>query len=214
MKRILVAVILEGGICLPSFCSALVQSVKVGLVNNLEFLPVFLDASGNWSMAFNHALTISYDEKLDGLVYISPRVSWKAESLIELVGRNKDAIGLPVTTRNGFDVKLGEISRLQDDGHDIKVQRASLDFFYLSSYAVERLSETHPLIDYNNSKVKLVIQSGDIYGAYFGPADILAHRLKEQGIETELNYRHTAFRTDSLEQVGSFEKVLEELRSQ
>ena len=134
MKRILLAVITEGDICLSPFCSALSQSIKVGLANDIEFFPIFFEANGNWSMGFNQGVTLAWQEKLDGFVCVNPRVSWDADSLVALVKSKKDAIALPVATRGGFQIKMGEIARLQEDADAIKVQGVSLDFFYLSPY--------------------------------------------------------------------------------
>jgi hypothetical protein len=214
MKRILLAVITEGDHCVAPFCSSLVQSVKVALANDIELFPVFFEANGNWSMAFNQGATLAWQEKLDGFLCVSPRVSWDADALCEVIGTRHDAVALPVATRNGFEVQLGEIARLQDDGRKIKVQGASLDFIYLSPYALSRLCETHPFVDYRGNQVKLILQSGDIYAAYFDPSDILAYRLREQGIELWVNYKHSAYRSDHTEYTANFEEILMSLRAQ
>ena len=215
MKRILLAVITEADVCSASFCSSLAESVKVGLANNVEYFPVFFPANGNWSMAFNQAVTIAWREQLDGFLCVSPRVSWVPSSLVELTDTDKDAVALPVATRNGFELSLGEIARLQDDPEsgEIKVLGASLEFIYLSSYAVTQLCTTHPTINYKNSEVKLILQSGDIYNAYFDPSEILAYRLREQGIELWVNPKHTAHRQDSIEYPNNFDEVLQQLKA-
>jgi len=214
MKRILLAVITEGDLCVAPFCSSLAQSIKVALANDIELFPVFFPADGNWSMAFNQGVTLVWQEKLDGFVCINPRVSWDADALIALINSNKDAVATPVATRNGFSVQLGEIARLQEDGAAIKVQGASLDFIYLSPYAIDRLCETHPFVDYKGNQIKLILQSGDLYAAYFDPSDILAYRLREQGIELWVNYKHSAYRQDSIDYPANFEEVLTNLREQ
>jgi hypothetical protein len=214
MKRILLAVITEGDHCVAPFCSALAQSIKVALSNDIELFPVFFEANGNWSMAFNQAVTLAWTEKLDGFLCVSPRVSWDAESLLELIRTEHDAIALPVATRNGFQVQLGEIARLQEDGSSVKVQGASLDFIYLSPYALDRLCQTHPFVDYRGNQVKLILQSGDIYASYFDPSDILAYRLREQGIELWVCYKHSAYRSDPIEYTASFEQILTDLKEQ
>jgi hypothetical protein len=214
MKRIFLAVITEGDHCVAPFCSALVQSVKVALANDIELFPVFFPADGNWSMGFNQGVTLAWQEKLDGFLCVSPRVSWSAESLIALINSDKDAIALPVATRNGFQIQLGEIARLQDDGVAIKVQGASLDFVYLSPYAMDRLCECHPFVEYRGNQTKLILQSGDIYASYFDPSDILAYRLREQNIELWVCYKHNASRSDSIEYTANFEEVLTNLKEQ
>jgi hypothetical protein len=215
MKRILLAVITEADTCSASFCVALAQSVKVALANGVEFFPVALPSNGNWSMAFNHGMTLAWQEKLDGFLCVSPRVSWQPESLLELVTTKHDAVAMPVATKGGFEIQLGEIARLQDDPEsgEIKVLGASLDLIYLSPYAVGRLCETHPTVSYRGSDIKLILQSGDIYNAYFDPADILAYRLREQGIELWVSSRHTAHRQDSIEYSANFEEVLGNMKA-
>jgi hypothetical protein len=214
MKRILLAVITEGDLCVAPFCSSLVQSVKVALANDIELFPVFFPADGNWSMGFNQGVTLAWQEKLDGFLCVSPRVSWSAESLLALVSTKHDAVALPVATRSGFQVQLGEIARLQDDGAAIKVQGASLDFIYLSPYALDRLCQTHPFVDYKGNQTKLILQSGDIYAAYFDPSDILAYRLREQSIELWVCYKQSAYRSDSIEYKATFEEILTNLKEQ
>ena len=215
MKRILLVVITEGDQCVTPFCSSLVQSVAIGLRNDIELLPVFFPANGNWSMAFNQGVTLAWQEKLDGFLCVSPRVSWQPESLLELVTTRKDAVAMPVATKGGFEVSLGEVARLQQDEAtgEVKVQGASLDLIYLSPYALGRLCETHPTVSYRNQDVKLVLQSGDIYNAYFDPADILAYRLRELGIELWVSSRHTACRQDAVEYTAGFAELLENLKT-
>jgi hypothetical protein len=69
-------------------------------------------------------------------------------------------------------------------------------------------------VDYKGTQVKLILQSGDIYAAYFDPSDILAYRLREQGIELWVCYKHSAYRSDSIEYTANFEEILTSLKEQ
>lgn len=215
MKRILLAIITEADTCSASFCVSLTQTAKVGLSAGIEFFPVVFPANGNWSMACNQGVSLAWGEKLDGFLCVSPRVAWQPESLLELVSSNKDAVAMPVATKTGFEVSLGEIARLQEDAEsgEIKVQGASLDCIYLSAYSVNQLCATHPTVSYRGNDVKLILQSGDIYNSYFDPSDILAYRLREQGIELWLSSNHTAFRQDAVEYKSNFAEVLQQLKA-
>lgn len=214
MKRILLAVITEADVCSASFCASLAQSVGGGLYNDLEIVSAFVPANGNSSMAFNQAITLAWTEKLDGFVCVSPKVSWQAQSLLALVNSDKDAVVMPVATKGGFEVSLGEVARLQEDTEsgEIKVRGASLDFIYLSPYAVDQLCTTHPTVNYKGQEIKLVLQCGDIYDSYYSPSDILAYRLRERGIELWLSARNTAHRHDAIEYTNDFAAVLENLK--
>ena len=215
MRRILIAATTEADVCSASFCLSLSQSVSLGLYNNLEFLSVFVPTNGNSSMAFNQAITLAWTEKLDGFVCVSSKASWHPQSLLDLVSSDKDAVAMPVATKGGFDVSLGEISRLQEDTErgEIKVRGASLDFIYLSPYTVNQLCTTHPFVRYKGQEVKLVLQCGDIYDSYYSPGDILAYRLRELGIELWLSTKNTAHLHDTIEYTNDFSSVLEDLKT-
>jgi len=214
MKRVLLAAITENNQCSVAFTNALVQSVREGLNTQVEVLPVFFQSAGNWAMAANQAMTLAWENELDGLVLVDPNVSWKPETLLKLCSTDKDAAAVPLASRGGFNVGLGELARLQEDEKtgEIKVSYASLGFFYLSAYALKRLCETHPTVSYHNQDTKLVLQSGDIYASYHTHEEVLAFRLRELGIEIWLDPNHTAYCQELVEQQGNFSVLLKTLK--
>ena len=214
MKRVLLATITENDQCFSTFASSLAQTIRVGLSSNVDVLPVFLPSAGNWAMAANRAITIAHQHELDGVVFVSPSVGWNPENFLDLCTTDKDAAVIPVATRSGFDITLGEIARLQEDEKtgEIKIFGASLDFFYLSEYAIEKLCETHPTVTYLGEDCKLILQSGDIYSSYHTHAEVLAYRLSELGIEMWVNPLHTAHRQDTIEYTSDFATVLKQVK--
>lgn len=216
MKRVLIATITENDQCSASFTNSLVASVRVGISNNVELLPVFFKSLGNWAMAANQAMTLSVENELDGLVLVNPNVSWNAENLMDLCTTDKDAASIPVATSRGFEILFGEMARLQEDPKtgEIKVLSASLDFIYLSKYALETLCESHPTVSYMGQDIKLILQSGDIYSSYHTHAEVLSYRLREAGIEQWVNPHHTSHRNDHIEYNGNFADVLKQMRNE
>ena len=214
MKRVLLATITENNQCSVAFTNALIQSVRMGLQSQMEILPVFFPSTGNWAMAANQAMTIAWQNDLDGLVLVDPNVSWNPETLLQLCSTDKDVAAIPIAAGGGFNVGMGEIARLQEDEKtgEIKVSHASLDFFYLSAYALKRLCDTHPTVSYQGQDTKLVLQSGDIYASYHTHEEVLAFRLRELGIEIWLDPNHTAYRQELVEQPGDFAMLLKELK--
>jgi hypothetical protein len=214
MKRVLLATVTENNQCSVAFTNALTQSVRMGLQSQMEILPIFLPSLGNWAMAANQAITIAWENDLSSLVLVSPHVSWKPEDLLQLCSTEKDAAAVPVATSGGFNVGMGELARLQEDEKtgEIKVSMSSLDFFYLSAYALKKLCETHPTVSYLGQDTKLVLQSGDIYASYHTHEEVLAFRLRELGIEVWLNPNHTAYRNELVEQQGDFAELLKKLK--
>jgi hypothetical protein len=68
-------------------------------------------------------------------------------------------------------------------------------------------------VAYRGNDTKLILQSGDIYNSYFDPSDILAYRLREQGIELWLSSKHTAYRQDAVEYTANFGEVLQQMKA-
>jgi hypothetical protein len=146
-------------------------------------------------MAANQVLTWFSASGLDGIVFIDPYVRWEPEVFFDLCATDKDAIGVPLAIKTGFELELGDISTLQEDDKtgEIVVRSTSLGFFFLSSHAVKRLANTHHLIHYMGENVKLILQSGDIYSDYCTCDKVISQRLLELGIYTWVNPNHTVY---------------------
>ena len=216
LKRILLATITENNQCSVAFTPSLVSTLRFLGNTQIEAIPIFIPALGNWAMAANQAITAAWANNLDGLVILNPNVGWAPEAFAALCATDKDAVAIPVATQGGFDVTFGEIARLQEDEatSEVKVARASLDFFYLSFYAIGQLAEAHPTVFYRGEETKLVLQSGDIYSSYHTHDEVLAFRLRELGIEVWLNPAHTASLHENLGSTGNFATALAELKAQ
>jgi hypothetical protein len=163
-------------------------------------------------MYYNLLLTLAWREKMDGLLLLSPEINWDPSALLDVVQSSKDALTLPVFGLQGFQVQLGEISRLQTDDvtGEIKVLGAGLGFFRLSKVALTTLCETHSSIDFEGQEVKLVLQHGDIYGGFASDAEILTYRLKEAGYEIWLNPKHSVNTVTTQSVGGDFAAALKE----
>lgn len=216
MSRFLLVTITEGDNTSSLYSLSLAHSMGAAITNRIELFPIFYQSNGNWAMAFNQALTLAYKEEVDGIVFVAPTLRWNPENLMDVLVTDKDAVAIPVATRDGINVQLGEIARLQEDERtgEIKVQNASLDFLYLSSYSIGELCKSHPTVTYFNEPTYLVLQSGDIYQSYHTHEDVLAYRLRELGIEIWVDPRHTAYRQDVITYESDFAAILQNLKDQ
>jgi hypothetical protein len=194
-----------------SFVQTFIDASQQGI----QTTPLFIKSNKNWAMDANTALAIAIENKFDGLVFVDPEASWSSDLFIDLCKTDKDAVAVPLATRAGFEISFGEIARLQEDEKtgEIKVQLGSLGFFYLSSYALEQLSNTHATITYMGREIKLVLQSGDIYSSYHTHEEVLAYRLRELGIEIWANPNHTAFLNESIEYTNDFATLLSQIKA-
>ena len=212
-KRYVIATFLNEPKCDMFYTHALCESAKAFLANQIVLIPTITNATDGKVMAFNQAITLAWQEKVDGIVFISPDASWSPQALFELISSDKDCVALPVMTANGIEVELGEIPRLQRDEQtgEIKVPYAALDFMYLSAYTINELCNTHQSIDYNGQETKLVLQTGDIFTGYYNESQILKSRLSELNIETWVNPNHTIATRQTQVYANDFNAILTDL---
>ena len=196
-KRYIVATLLDDTTCEMSYTHSLCESTKALLANQIVLIPMLIHCVDGKVMGFNQSLTVAWKEKVDGIVFIDKNSNWDVQALYDIISSDKDCVALPVSTPNGFNIQLGEISRLQRDNNtgEIKVPFASLEFMYLSSYSINELCTTHQSIDYNGQDIKLVLQTGDIFTGYYNESQILNSRLSDINVETWVNPNHSIMTT-------------------
>lgn len=211
MKNILVVVSAPNESVSAHFTNSLVASVKVS--REFDFHPVFF-REGSDHMVLNMGITLAWQEKLDGVVFIGPDVSWKSADLIKLCSTTKDAIGIPLFDGSLFSVDLGDISRLEKDETtgEVKVESTSPEFIYLSSLAVDKLCTSHPLMKFAGREVKTIMQGSECFNNYFTTNELLAFRLREVGIEVWIDPLCTAVKAIRVTQDVCFNDVLNNLQ--
>ena len=213
-RRVVVGVVTDTGTVDLCFAQSLCDSIKVASMMGVDIVPIFMRSKGNATMRYNQLLTWAWKGGTDDLVFISPNCSWQPQAFMDTLLSANDAVTLPVFTQDGYQVQMGELPRLQTDANsgEIKVLGAGLGFFRLSKKILTKLCETHPTIEFEGDEVKLVLQHGDIYGAFVRPADILVHRLKELGVELWLNPKHTVNTMTFAPLEGNFAAALAEAK--
>lgn len=176
--------------CSSLYCISLANTMgEFAAEGSDSIVPILFDGYGNNAMSINQVITWAHKNNADGLFLIGANMGWDVEVLRSIVGSDKDVLAAPVFYNGQYILKLGEISRLEKDegSGEIKVQNASLDFFFLRRNAIEALCESHPTVTYNGEEIKMILQSGDIYTSYHTNEDILSFRLKEAGFHTWVN---------------------------
>jgi len=210
--RYLIASVLNQGQCSSWFTVSLLETALYFINSETEIRPILFDGKGSDPMLINQAITIASKQEMDGLFLIGPDCGWKPETLEKMLDIKKEVVAAPVWNGGTYDLKLGELSRLQRDEENgaIKVLESSLDFFFLGKKAIADLCRSHPLIGYEGNEVNLILQSGDIYKSYHTNEAILAYRLRELGYEIWLHPYVKTIRTTKQALWSSFGEALDE----
>lgn len=216
MKQVVLATVVENEQVGMHYCMSLAISKYQAFFKNVEISPLLITSNGNTIMARNQALTWAWENEVDGIIFVDPQMSWEPEDLFALIASDKDAVCLPVATKIGFQLELGEISRLQTDEAtgEFKILGSNLEFFYLSKAVLTKLAQSHPVVSYMGAEVKLIIQGADIYSQFFSDGQILTYRLNEAGYELWINPNHTVYKYESSVSSVTFADALKAAKNQ
>jgi hypothetical protein len=147
MKKIVIGVPLVNKNIHPDFVKSLVGSVYAGAKSDVEFFVDF--ESGNSLIEMNAnviANRVKSSEVVDGVVFLSPSLSWSPASLEALINHDKDVMSgvFPeaVTFEEVYNVKLLEDQDIQ--GEDLKAEYVNMQACYISKEALVKAAEHSP----------------------------------------------------------------------
>jgi hypothetical protein len=147
MKKIVIGVPLVNKSVHPNFVKSLVGSVYAGTKTDVEFFVDF--ESGNSIIEMNAnviANRVKSSEIVDGVVFLSPNLSWSPKTIASLIDHNKDVMSgvFPeaVTFEEVYNIKLLEDQNIQGDS--LKAEYVNMQACYVSKEALVKAAEHSP----------------------------------------------------------------------
>ena len=96
MRKILIATPSYDGKLDVWYTNALINTVMLGLQDEIMFQPVFLSYDALIQRSRNDLIGIAVDGDFDGMLWVDSDIEWNPEWALDLVNSSKDVIGLPV----------------------------------------------------------------------------------------------------------------------
>ena len=147
MKKIVIGVPLVTKSIHPDFVKSLVGSVYAGTKADVEFFVDF--ESGNSIIEMNAnviANRVKSSEIVDGVVFLSPNLTWSPKTLMSLIEHDKEVVSgvFPeaVTVEEMYNVKLLEDQNIEGD--DLKAEYVNMQACYVSKKALVKAAEHSP----------------------------------------------------------------------
>lgn len=214
IKSILVVTAADSDSVSSNYAASLIETCKVGLQHGFNLIPAIANSGGNLAMMINQAITACWSQKLDGVFFIHPDTSWDPTVAIGMLLQNKNAIAAPVSTFNGFELNLGEISRLQEDSNaNLKIISASTDFYFISSDTATSLCERTHTVKYGEQEVKLVLENADRFSTVIECQEVLSNKIFALGYDLWLYGGGTVFKHQKINSNTDFQMALKELQA-
>lgn len=144
MKKIVIGVPLVNKNVHPDFVKSLMGSVYAGTKVDVEFFIDFESSNSIVEMNANViANRVKSSEIVDGVVFLSPSLSWSPKTLMSLIEHGKDVVSgvFPeaVTFEEVYSVKLLEDQDIQ--GENLKAEYVNMQACYVSKGALVKAAE-------------------------------------------------------------------------
>lgn len=214
MKKVLIATPSYDGRLDVWYTNALVNTVVLGLQNEILFHPVFMSYDALIQRSRNDLVTIAVENDFDGILWIDSDMEWNPEWAIEAVNSGKDALGLPVIKKSlseAYNVKCKPENLVPDADGLIKVESIGTGFLYLSKDAIKYLWDNSQAYVHNEKDSRWVfevkIEDGDIISEDV----MLCKKLNEGGFEVFIDPAKTCNHVGTLKFVGNFEEFINKI---
>ena len=99
--------------------SALSETCKIGLVNNINVVAVYMSYDALVQRARNDIIKMAFDSKVDDLVFIDCDQDWNPADFFKLLSHNVAVVGAPVPKKSdmeSYNVKLLGEWKIEDNG--------------------------------------------------------------------------------------------------
>lgn len=99
--------------------ASLSETIKIGLYNNINILPIYVSFDALVQRARNDIFKIAYESNVDDLVFIDTDVDWNPQDFFRLLSHDVDIVAAPVVKKNDqttFSVKLLRDFKVEDNG--------------------------------------------------------------------------------------------------
>lgn len=121
--------------------SALSETCKIGLANNINVIAMYMSFDALVQRARNDIFKLAYDSKVDDLFFIDCDVDWNPADFFRMLEHDVDIVAAPIVKKNDieqYSVKLLGDFKVQDNGL-AEVDGVATGFMRIRRDAIEKL---------------------------------------------------------------------------
>jgi len=215
MKNILIATPSYDGKLDVWYTNALLETVLLGLSNEVAFKPIFLSYDALVQRARNDLMKIAIDSEFDGILWIDADMEWHPGWAVAVANSDKDVVGIPVVKKSleeAYNVKA-EISDLVVNEEGLmKVKSIGTGFLYMSKAAITYLWENSEEYTEPNKTSKMVFEVKIKDGEFVSEDVTVCDKLREGGFDIFIDPSKTCNHIGSLKYLGDFASYVKKVR--
>jgi hypothetical protein len=114
-------------ICAPSYdgkinawhACALVETCKIGLMNNINIIPVYMSFDALIQRSRNDLFKLAVDHKVDDMIFADCDVDWNPTDIFKLLSHDVGVVAAPIVKKSDFEqysVKISDSIKVLDNG--------------------------------------------------------------------------------------------------
>lgn len=121
--------------------SAIVETCKIGIVNNINILPIYMSYDALVQRARNDIVKLAIDNNVDDLVFIDSDIDWSPLDFFKLLRYDADIVAAPTIKKNDIEqygVKLTEQFNVEENGL-VSVDGVATGFMRIRKEALKKI---------------------------------------------------------------------------
>lgn len=215
MKNILIATPSYDGKLDVWYTNALVETVLLGLSNEVIFKPIFLSYDALVQRARNDLMKIAIDSEFDGILWIDADMEWNPEWAVAITNSGKDVVGLPVVKKSledSYNVKAEISDLVTDEDGLMKVKSIGTGFLYMSKAAITYLWENSEEYTELTKTGRMVFEIRIDEGKFISEDVTVCNKLRKGGFDIFIDPLKTCNHVGNLKYIGDFASFVKRVR--
>ena len=186
MKRVLIATPSYDGKVGVQYTHSLLQTVQLGLANDVLFQPVYIAYDALVQRARNDLVAIAMDGDFDSVLWIDSDMEWNPEWALKFALSEHDVIGAPCPKKSlqeVYNVKCAPEDLVPDEDGLIKVLSVGTGFLKMSKKAIQHLWDNSPKYLSNEAERRWVFDVQIIDEDIYSEDTLVCTKLIEGGFD-------------------------------
>lgn len=124
--------------------AALAETIKIGLANNINIVPIYMSYDALVQRARNDIFSLAYEAKVDDLVFIDSDQDWNPQDFFKLLAHDVEVVGVAVPKKSDlemYNVKLLGEWKVEDNGLAV-VDGIGTGFLRVRTDAIKKIVES------------------------------------------------------------------------
>jgi hypothetical protein len=215
MRNVLIATPSYDGKVDVWFANSLVNSIRLGLANEVNFVPIYMSYDSLVQRARNDLLAIAVENGFDDIIWIDADMEWDPIWLLELLNHDADVVGGTARKKSldeMYVVKCKPENLVKNEAGLIEVEGLGTGFLRMSKKAFTYLWDNSEAYVHNGAEKRwafaVEIKDGDIISE-----DIhVCQKLSAGGFKLYFDPKMTCAHVGTLKFTGNFEEWAERLK--